>query len=216
MPQVNLLRSLPKTGRNIAERAASKDEETVRIAKEFDELYWDGPRKYGYGGYKDDGRWRSVAREIHQTLCKGYGTKILDVGCGKGFLVNDLVGYGHDAYGLDISKYALAHCPDEVVGRLHQGTADNLPFRSKSFDLVISINTIHNLPRDRAIEALREIRRVSRRDSFVQVASYRDEQERHNFVNWNLTAETYFDMNGWVALFDEASYTGLYDFTIIS
>src|SRR6266705_266806 len=161
--EIDLLQSLPKTKRNIEKRAEEKDEAVIAISRKFGQEYWDGERKYGYGGYRYDGRWRAVARDIiaHFGLCPGM--RVLDVGCGKGFLVKDLMVEcpGLEAFGLDISLYALMHCEKAVVGRLHLGSANKLAFPDSAFDCVLSINTIHNLPRPRAIQAMQEIQRVS-------------------------------------------------------
>ena len=163
MPQVDLLRALPQTKRNIQKRAEAKDPAVVAIAKQYGEMYWDGPREYGYGGYRYDGRWHPVARDIIAQFRLKPGMRVLDVGCGKGFLVKDLMLEcpGLEAFGLDISLYALMHCAPEVIGRLHLGTAENLPFPDGSFDCVLSLNTIHNFPRPRAIKAMHEIERLS-------------------------------------------------------
>jgi ubiquinone/menaquinone biosynthesis C-methylase UbiE len=174
MAEIDLLRSLPKSKRNIQTRADAKDPAVVAIAKQYGEMYWDGPREYGYGGYRYDGRWRAVARDMIEHYGLRSGMKVLDVGCGKGFLVKDLMLElpGLEAFGLDVSLYALQHAPPEAIGRLHLGTAEKLPFPDASFDYVVSLNTIHNFPRPRAIKALAEIQRVSKGKSFVVVDSY--------------------------------------------
>lgn len=217
MAEVNLLRSLPRTERNIQKRAEGKDEKVVAIAKQFSEMYWDGPRQYGYGGYRYDGRWRAVARDIISYFSLRPGMRVLDVGCGKGFLVKDLMLEcpGLEAFGLDISLYALMHCERETVGRLHLGSADKLPFPGRSFDCVLSINTIHNLPRPRAIRAMQEIQRVSDGRAFVQVDSYHTREQKEIFGSWVLTAEFHDYPPGWLKLFEEAGYTGDYYWTII-
>ena len=219
---VDLLRSLPKVKRDLAGRKADKSSKVVLIARQFGRDYFDGDRKYGYGGYHYDGRWQPVARDILQYYDFGGGARILDVGCGKGFLVRDLVlhacpgtGTGADAYGLDISRYALTNCHPDVVGRLHLGSADDLPFPDKSFDLVLSINALHNLPRPRLIWALREMVRVSQGPMFVQVDSYRTPEEKALFEDWVLTAKWHGYPDDWLALFAEAGYDGDYGWTIV-
>ncbi len=102
----------------------------------------DGPREYGYGGFQYDGRWKSVAKDIISHFSLRLGDRLLDVGCAKGFLVKDLLALGIDAFGIDISSYALMQCEPEVVGYLHLGSAGSFPFPGSSFDAVISINTI--------------------------------------------------------------------------
>jgi ubiquinone/menaquinone biosynthesis C-methylase UbiE len=215
MPHVDLLRALPKTKRNIQKRLEGKDPAVVAIAKQYGEMYWDGPRQYGYGGYRDDGRWQPVAKDIIAQYGLKPGARVLDVGCGKGFLVKALLAQGMDAYGLDLSLYALMHCPPEVIGRLHLGTAEKLPFPDGSFDCVLSLNTIHNFQRPRAIVAMREIQRLSGGRAFVQVDSYLTPEQKEIFESWVLTAEFHDYPDGWLKVFAEAGYTGDYDWTII-
>jgi ubiquinone/menaquinone biosynthesis C-methylase UbiE len=198
-------------------RAAAKDPAIVAIAKQYGEMYWDGPREYGYGGYRYDGRWRAVARDMIAHYGLKPGMRALDVGCGKGFLVKDLMLEcpGLEAFGLDISLYAIEQAPEELTGRLHLGTAERLPFANKSFDCVISLNTIHNFPRPRAVKAMAEIERVSRGSSFVVVDSYRTPDQKAIFESWVLTAEFHDYPQEWIRLFEEAGYTGDWDWTII-
>jgi ubiquinone/menaquinone biosynthesis C-methylase UbiE len=218
MSQVELLRALPKIRRNIKQRAAAKDPDIVALARQYGELYWDGPREYGYGGYHYDGRWRPVARDIIAHFRLESGMRVLDVGCGKGFLVKDLMleCSGLEAFGLDISHYAVLRCPPEIVGRLHLGSADSLPFPDRSFDAVLSINTIHNLPRAEAVKAMREIERLSGGRAFVQVDSYLSPAQKEMFESWVITAQFHDYPDGWRQLFAEAGYSGDYDWTIVT
>ena len=217
MAEIDLLRLLPETQRNIQKRAAAKDPAVIAIAKQYGQMYWDGPREYGYGGYRYDGRWRPVARDIIAHFGLAAGMRVIDVGCGKGFLVKDLMLEcpGLEAFGLDVSLYALMHCEKEVVGRLHCGSADKMPFPDASFDCVVSLNTIHNFPRPRAITAMREIQRLSSGRAFVQVDSYRTAEQKDVFESWVLTAEFHDYPAGWLKLFAEAGYAGDYYWTII-
>ena len=216
--EINLLSAIPKTKRNIEAREDAKDPEVVRISKEYGEMYFDGPRDYGYGGYKYDGRWVPVAKDMIAHFDLKPGDKVLDVGCAKGFLVNDMVEAlpGLEVYGLDISEYALMNCHENVVGRLHLGSADSLPFPDGSFDAVICLDCVHNLPRDRAKVALQEIQRLSGGKAFVRVDSYRTPEQKAIFESWVLTAEFHDYPEGWLKLFEEAGYTGDYYWTIIS
>lgn len=218
MAEVDLLRSLPKTRRNIEKRAEQKDEALIAISRQFGYEYWDGDRKYGYGGYRYDGRWRSVARDMIAHFGLKPGMRVLDVGCGKGFLVKDLMLEcpGIEAFGLDISHYALMHCEKEVIGRLHLGDAVSLPFPDGSFDCVISLNTIHNLTREGVVVAMREIQRLSGGRAFVQVDSYRTPEEREIAVSWIITARFHDYPDGWLKAYAEAGYTGDYYWTIIN
>lgn len=215
--EIDLLRALPRTKRNIEKRREAKDPEVIRIAKLYGEMYFDGPRDYGYGGYRYDGRWIPVARDIIEHFGLKPGDRVLDVGCGKGFLVKDLMQVmpGLMAFGLDVSEYAMMKCEPEVVGYLHLGDARRLPFPDNSFQCVLCLNTIHNFIRDEAKTALREIQRISSGHAFVQVDSYRTPEQREIFESWVLTAEFHDYPDEWVKLFNEAGYTGDYYWTII-
>ena len=181
-------------------------------------MYWDGPREYGYGGYRDDGRWHPVARDIIAQYGLKPGMRVLDVGCGKGFLVKALLVEcpGLEVFGLDISLYALMHCAPEVIGRLHLGTAENLPFPDRSFRLRAVAQYRSTIFRgQRAVIAMREIQRVSKGSAFVQVDSYLTPEQKEIFESWVLTAEFHDFPEGWLKVFAEAGYTGDYDWTII-
>jgi SAM-dependent methyltransferase len=217
MAEVDLLRALPHTKRNIQRRKEAKDPAVVAISKQYGEMYFDGPREYGYGGYRYDGRWIPVARDIIDHFGLKPGMRVLDVGCAKGFLVKDLMLAcpGLEAFGLDISYYAIMHGEPEVIGRLHLGTAEKLVFPDHSFDCVLCLNTVHNFPRPRAIKVMQEIERVSGGHAFVQVDSYHTPEQKEIFESWVLTAEFYDYPQGWIELFEEAGYTGDYYWTII-
>lgn len=217
MAEINLLRSLPKTKRNIEKRAEAKNPEVVKIARQYGEMYFDGPRDYGYGGYRYDGRWIPVAKDIVEHFALKPGDRVLDVGCAKGFLVKDLMIAcpGLETFGLDISEYAIHYSEPEVIGRLHLGSADQLPFPDNSFDCVISLNTIHNFKRHRAVMAIKEIQRVSKGKSFVQVDSYLTPEQKELFESWVLTAEYHDYPKEWLNVFKEAGYTGDHYWTIV-
>ncbi|WP_448951167.1 class I SAM-dependent methyltransferase [Labrys neptuniae] len=217
MAEVNLLRSLPRTKRNITQRGEAKTPDVIAAARDYGELYFDGPRSYGYGGYRYDGRWLPVARDIIEHFGLKPGMRVLDVGCAKGFLVKDLMIAcpGLEAFGLDVSHYALTHCEKEVVGRLHLGSGDALPFPDDSFDCVLSINTIHNFDRVGAEKALHEIQRLSRGRAFVQVDSYHTPEQKDLFESWVLTARFHDYPAEWIKLFAQAGYTGDYYWTVV-
>lgn len=217
MAHVDLLRALPRTKRNIQKRLDTKDPAVIEISRQYGKEYFDGPRDYGYGGYHYDGRWIPVARDIVAHFNLKAGMRVLDIGCAKGFLVKDLMTVcpGLEVFGLDISEYALMNCPQEVVGRLHLGTAEKLPFPDGSFDCVLSLNTIHNFDRDVAVGVMAEVQRISGGRAFVQVDSYHTPEQKEIFESWVLTAKFYDYPAGWCELFEEAGYTGDYDWTII-
>lgn len=215
--EINLLDALPgKIVRNVTARQAGKERNRA-IALEFGEAYFDGPREQGYGGYRYDGRWIPVARRIVSHFGLKPGDRILDVGCAKGFLVKDLMDVcpGLEVFGLDISEYAIRQCAKDAKGRLCVGTADRLPFADGSFRAAVCINTVHNLEPERCLAALRELERVAPGKGFVQVDSYRTEEEKALFEDWMLTARTYTTPEGWKNLFQRAGYSGDYYWTIL-
>ena len=186
--------------------------DAITRAKKYDFDYWDGDRKFGYGGFRYDGRWLKVAQALADHYKLKAGDRILDIGCGKGFLLYDLtqVVPGIEVKGIDISDYAVKNSKEEIRSRLQVGNAADLPFEDKSFDLVISINTIHNLPADECKQALGEIQRVTKKNAFITVDAYRDDEEKKRMFMWNLTAQTILSVDEWVELFNDAGYQGDY------
>lgn len=182
-------------------------------AKAFGFEYFDGDRRYGYGGYSYDGRWLPVAASIvkHYRLCPG--DRVLDVGCAKGFLVHDLLKVlpGLQVSGIDISEYAIANAMPEVKPHLRVADAVALPYAAGSFDLVVSINTVHNLRLPQLETALREFERVGKR-KYVVTDSYRNESEKVNLLDWQLTCECFFTPEEWLWVFHHCGYTGDYGF----
>ena len=219
MPEFDLLRALPKTKRNIAKRRDGKDPSVVATAKQFGEMYFDGPREYGYGGYRYDGRWVPVARDIVSRFDLKAGMRVLDVGCAKGFPCQGPDDRVSRARGLR-SRYLLL-CADALrPGHGRPAASRNngtFAVSGPSFDAVISINTVHNLDRQGCTRALQEMVRVVRDPAkcFVQVDAYRSEEEKALFESWCLTAETYLRPAEWVALFQQAGYSGDYYWTIL-
>jgi len=213
--EVDLLRSIPRPKRNLSQRSESRSQEIIAESKKYGQMYFDGPRDYGYGGYRYDGRWKSVAVDIIEHFNLVQGSRVLDVGAAKGFLVKELLDLGIDAYGVDISEYAVMNCHPDVVGRMHVASADHLCFPDQSFAAVLAIDVIHNLPRQRAAVALREVQRLSNGRAYVRVDSYRTPEEKQVFEGWVLTAEYHGYPQEWLQLFSEAGYSGDYSWTII-
>jgi cyclopropane fatty-acyl-phospholipid synthase-like methyltransferase len=217
MGEVNLLRRYPKAKRNIQKRTTAQSADNIRIAREYGREYFDGARDTGYGGYRYDGRWVAIAEDMIAHWGLKPGDRVLDVGCGKGFLVKDMMKVcpGLEVFGLDISEYAVMNCEPEVVGRLHVGNCMKLPFPDKSFSAVTAINVVHNLERADAITAARAIERLAPGRGYIQNDSYRTDEEKEIFLSWVLTAKTHYDPAGWRQLYAEAGYTGDYYWTII-
>ena len=214
--EINLLDSLPQTKRDPKARAAAKTAEDRALAKKFGRDFFDGERRHGYGGYRYDGRWLPVARRLVEFYQLRPDARILDVGAAKGFLLHDFLQVlpGATVRGIDVSAYARDNAHAGMGANIDLGSGDALPYADKSFDLVISINSIHNLPHDRVRTALREIERVSRGASYITVDAWRTEEEHERLLDWILTAESYFPVDEWVRIFSEVGYTGDYGWFI--
>ena len=217
MAEINLLSRYPRSKRNISARAQAQSPENVARSREYGHAYFDGTRDTGYGGYRYDGRWVPIAEDMVKHFALKPGQRVLDVGAAKGFLVKDLIKVcpGLEAFGLDISEYAVMNCEPEMIGRLHLGDCRKLPVPDGSFDAVIAINVVHNVDRDECVQAIREVQRVSRGRAYIQVDSYRTPAERELFLSWVLTACTHHYPEGWRELFAEAGSTGDYYWTIV-
>ena len=203
-----------KTSRDYLARMNDDKVTCMLKAKEYGRDYWDGDRRFGYGGYRYDGRWKSVAEGLIKRYALKDGASILDVGCGKAHLLFEFKKLLPNAelVGLDISKHGISDAPEEVRGalRIHRAQ-DSYPFPDKKFDLVLSLTTLHNLRIFELQTALREIERVGK-NKYVLVESYRSEQELFNLECWALTCESFFDTEEWVWLYSHFGYTGDYEF----
>lgn len=187
----------------------------AELSKKWDFDYWDGDRRICYGGYHYlEGRWEKVATLLVEHYQIKPGAKILDVGCGKGFLLFDLckVVPGLEIYGIDISNYAINNSKTEIRDRLQVGDASALPYADDYFDLVISINTLHNLHTYELAPALREIERVGKKNKYICVESYRNEVEKANLLYWQVTCEAFCTPREWEWWFALTGYTGDYSF----
>lgn len=213
MSEINLLELYPKSKRNLADRQEKKTPEIQEIARRFDKDFFDGDRQYGYGGYSYQPRfWQPVVPVFQKHFNLSAKSSILDVGCAKGFMMHDFAALipGIKVRGIDISKYAIENALEDMKPFISVANAKKLPFADKSFDLVISINTVHNLPIEECKEALREIQRVTKKHAFITVDAYRNDEEKEKMDMWNLTAKTYMHVDEWVALFNEVGYKGDY------
>ncbi len=213
MGEINLLDLYPRSKRPIEERGKLITEEHQKGARQFGKEYFDGDRLYGYGGYYYHPRfWQATVRRFRDHYRLAEDASVLDVGCGKGFMLHDFreLMPNLSMAGIDISEYAIEHAIETVKPFLRVGNAKKLPYEDNSFDLVISITTIHNLPLEECKQALGEIQRVTRKHAFITVDAWRTEEERERMMKWNLTALTYMHIDDWKKLFAEAGYTGDY------
>lgn len=204
-----------KTARKYIDRMVDEKVHCMKKAKEYEVDYWDGDRRYGYGGYKYDGRWKVVAERLIEAYDLKPNAKILDIGCGKAHLLFELKKLlpESEIVGFDISKHGIGDAPEEVREhlRIHKAQETPYPFEDKYFDLIISLGCLHNLRIFELEGALKEIERVGK-NKYIMMESYRSELELFNVQCWALTCESFFDKEEWVWLFEHFGYTGDYEF----
>jgi SAM-dependent methyltransferase len=211
--EVDLLANYPRTKRNVEERGQSKTEADRALARQFGQAFFDGDRSHGYGGFSYNPRfWTPVIPTFQDHFDLKSGDRVLDVGCAKGFMMHDMARLipGLEVKGIDISDYAIANVVEDMKDHVQVANALSLPFADKSFDVVISINTIHNLTQADCARALQEIERVAIRGAFITVDAYFDEDQRQRMEAWNLTAQTIMHGHDWKAFFDQVGYSGDY------
>ena len=208
-----------KTKRNYLKRMNNKKIECMKVAKKFGKSYWDGHRKFGYGGYRYiPGRWKKVAENLIKTYNLNENSKVLDVGCGKGFLLYEMkkVLPNLKVTGFDISKYSIQNSKTEVRKSLFIHSAEEkFPFEKNKFDLVISLGVLHNLSLEKVSSSLKEIQRVGKQ-SYIMVESYRNEKELFNLECWALTCRTFLNKSDWKWFFKKNSFFGDYEFIYFS
>jgi SAM-dependent methyltransferase len=219
MACIDLLSAIHKsTQRDYLARVNDPDfpkAKAAALAKQWGFDYWDGDRKICYGGYRYmEGRWEKVARAMVEQYGIKPGDKILDVGCGKGFLLYDFTRVVPDLelHGIDISEYAIANAKEEIKGRLQLGNATSLPYPENYFDFVFSVTTLHNLHCYDLDKALREIERVSKKNKYICVESYRNEVEKANLLYWQVTCEAFNTPEEWDWWFKQTGYSGDHSF----
>tara|TARA_B100002052_G_C15857487_1_gene588319 strand:- start:143 stop:811 length:669 start_codon:yes stop_codon:yes gene_type:complete len=203
------------TRRDYLQRVVEHDKaECAAKAKKWSFDYWDGDRQFGYGGMRYDGRWLPVAEEIAAHYGLKAGDRILDIGCGKGFLLYEFTCAipGIEVVGIDISQYGIDNAKEEMRPFMNQGSCTELPFEDGAFDFVYSINTFHNLLNFELFDALKEMQRVGSDRRYICVESYRSEREKMNLLYWQLTCETFYTPEEWAWFYDFAGYTGDMDF----
>lgn len=211
--EIDILANYPKAKRDLSARLESKSEESRKIGRKFGFDYFDGDRNHGYGGFSYNPKfWQPVIPTIVENYKIGNSSKVLDIGCAKGFFLYDLklAFPGINVTGVDISEYAIANSILEIKPYLQVSNATKLPFENNYFDFVISINTIHNLNREDCAIALQEIERVTKGNSFITVDAYRNDEEKARMEAWNLTALTMMSVDEWKQFFLEVGYTGDY------
>ena len=211
--EIDLLSKYPKVKRDLTARLEAKSEEARAIGRCFGFDYFDGDRNHGYGGFTYQERfWKPVVPDLISHFELSNKSRVLDVGCAKGFFLHDLKKAlpGIEIHGVDISEYAIGNAIETVRENVRVGDARQLEFADDSFDCVMSINTIHNLNREDCAQALYEIQRVSGGRAFITVDAYRNELEKERMEAWNLTALTMMSVDEWKIFFAEVGYNGDY------
>lgn len=211
--EINLLKNYPRAKRNLKKRKINKSKKIINIARKFGKDFFDGDRKFGYGGLTYNKiYWRKVTKDMISYYGLKNNCSILDIGCAKGYMLYDFKRYLKKVKirGIDISKYAIKNSKKEVKKYLSLGNAKKLRFKDNSFDLVIAINTIHNLNKKECGQAIREIQRVSRKNSFIVLDAYKNDNEKKKMLAWNLTGKTIMHKKKWINFFKKNNYSGDY------
>jgi SAM-dependent methyltransferase len=203
------------TSRAYIDRMVDDKVHCMHKAKEYETDYWDGDRRYGYGGYKYlAGRWQPVAEALIEKYNLTNDSSVLDVGCGKAFLLYEmkLLLPNLRVAGFDISKHGLANARAEIRDSLFIHRAEEpYPYEDNEFDLVMSLGCFHNLRIFELGIALAEVERVGKQ-GYVMLESYRNEREQFNLQCWALTCESFFDYDEWVWIYEHFGYMGDYEF----
>jgi ubiquinone/menaquinone biosynthesis C-methylase UbiE len=186
---------------------------TTFMTTPFDKQYFEDGIKTGVSAYEDF-RWipERTLREASSITNNIQFNSVLDFGCAKGFMLYDFkkLNKNFELHGVDISKYAITSSIEDVRQNLKIADAQNLPYEDNYFDLVISINTIHNLSKEGCSKSLKEIQRVTKKNSFITVDAYRNEEEKKRMLEWNLTAKTIMPVSEWIKFFKKEKYNGDY------
>jgi ubiquinone/menaquinone biosynthesis C-methylase UbiE len=215
---VDLMYKYPVANNRLNERKNPTEQEK-QVAKEFGREFFDGDRKHGYGGFSYNPKyWTETVQLFIEKYDLNEKSSVLDVGCGKGFMLVDLLKAipTLDLSGIDISSYAIENSHESIKNRVKVANCLNLPFEDDSFDLVISINTIHNLDELGCIKSLQEIERVKKKYSYIVVDGWSTPEEERDLKSWVLTAVTVLHTSEWEKLFEKAGYTGDYSFWKVS
>ena len=204
-----------KTARDYLPRMNNKKVDCMKVARRYDFNYWDGKRKFGYGGYKYmPSRWVAVAKRIIKTYNLNSKSKILDAGCGKGFLLYEIKMLipNITIYGFDISKYAIKNSKKEIKPFLYVHSLEKkTKFKKNYFDLVLSIGCLHNLHIYNLEKAIKEIERISKK-SYIMVESYNNLKQLFNLQCWALTANIFLSKKEWIYLLKKFNFKGDLEF----
>jgi ubiquinone/menaquinone biosynthesis C-methylase UbiE len=184
------------------------------IAWQLDWNYYDGDRNNGYGGFGYDGRWLKLLPRIIKKYKLSNKSKILDLGCKKGFIMKDLKILLPKAkvYGIEDHKYPITKAEKEIKKDIIYKNYYDIPFKKNYFDFVIGFSSIYKYNFIDTVRTIQEISRVSKK-SFFTVASYSNKKEKEIFDKWTLLGTTVLHKNEWLQLFKLLNYKGDFYFT---
>jgi ubiquinone/menaquinone biosynthesis C-methylase UbiE len=195
------------------------DGPTRNMDPTFSEAYFDKTRDTGYGGYHYDGRWKPVAQEIINRYGVKAGQRILDIGCGKGFLLSDFPELcpGMEVRGTEVSKYAIENAREEAKSFIDLVVDEKLPYPDNHFDFVASINVLHFLTPKQAENGICEMLRVCKNEDnfFIQVDAFMNEVEKERLLAWAPIIKSVLSVDEWLEMFDRAGYRGDYYWTFV-
>ncbi|MDA9663196.1 class I SAM-dependent methyltransferase [bacterium] len=216
MKKLKLINKLHhSTKRNYLKRMTDNKIHCMKIAKKYEFDYWDGNRKYGYGGYKFiPGRWTPIAKKIIKHFKLNNNSKILDAGCGKGYLLYEIkqILPNIKIVGFDISRYGIKNSHPKIKKYLfNHDINQKTNFKNKEFDLVISLGCLHNLKIYNLVKTIREIVRIGKKN-YIMVESYRNDKELFNLQCWALTCQSFFSDDQWIWLLKSSGYKGCFEF----
>ena len=187
----------------------------AQLAKKFDYDYWDGDRRVCYGGYKYiPGRWTPIATALIEEYKLTNDSRILDIGCGKGYLMYEIQKLipGATLLGIDISEYAIQNSKLEVRNLIKKCCASEIAENlNGTFDLAYSINTLHCLEIEKMLKAIKGMEALAK-NKYLCVESWRNEEEKANLMYWQVTCEAFHNVNSWKWLLQNSGYTGDYSF----
>lgn len=200
--------------KNKVNRVVTRKLKNKLIAWELEKEYYDGDRNNGYGGFSYDGRWLKLLPAFIKKYKLNNNSKILDLGCKKGFIMKDLkiLLPGAKIYGIEDHKYPIRNAEKEIKKNIIYTNYYNIPFKNDYFDLVIGFSSIYKYNFQDVVKTIREINRVSRK-SFFTIASYSNKKEREIFEKWTLLGTTILSKKEWIELFKFLKYRGDYYFT---
>jgi SAM-dependent methyltransferase len=205
------------TKRDYLARMLDDKPHCMEVARQYGQDYWDGDRRYGYGGYTyRPGYWKPLAEQLIARYGLTNQSRVLDVGCGKAFLLHELklLLPKLDVVGFDPSEWGISHAPAALRPHLRIGKAEDercYQYPDKFFDLVLANGSLHNLKNWEREIAYKEIQRVGKQ-AYLWVESYRNAQEQFNLECWALTCWAFLTDEEWIHEFETNRYTGDYEF----